>query len=285
MGVKNIRAHQLLMLEMLGDFDRVCKKHGIAYTLFAGTALGAVRHQGFIPWDDDLDVIMLREDYERFFREAAGDFDPTTYYVQKEFSKHWPMFFSKLRRNGTACMEKYHPKDDKTHQGVYLDIFPCDNLSDNKWIGKLQFWASKVVIAKGLSARGYETDSKGKKLFMALCRLLPHKPLWNLCVLKNGQGSMVHSFLGGSSKYEKSIYERKWFTETENMSFEGQEFPVSRHCDALLARLYGDYMEIPPQEELEKKEHAMIVDLDRSWEHYLEQQKQAKPEHLLRSVR
>lgn len=156
---KEMTAHQRLLLEMLKDFDAVCRKHNIRYQLFAGTALGAVRHNGFIPWDDDVDVILMRCEYERFFEEAAADFDPKIYYVQGEHSAHWPMQFSKLRRNNTACIEKYHPRDKNIHQGVYIDIFPCDNLSDNPIVRRLQFTASKVVIAKALYARGYETNS------------------------------------------------------------------------------------------------------------------------------
>lgn len=147
--VKDMTAHQALLLEMLKDFDAVCRKHGIRYQLFAGTALGAVRHHGFIPWDDDLDVILMRSEYDRFFAEAAVDFDADTYYVQQENSAHWPMQFSKLRRNHTACIEKYHPKDPLIHQGVYIDIFPCDNLSDRPLMRKLQFAASKNRDCKG----------------------------------------------------------------------------------------------------------------------------------------
>ena len=151
--MKVMTAHQALLLEMLKDFDAVCRRHHISYQLFAGTALGAVRHHGFIPWDDDVDVILMRSEYDRLFAEAAGDFDPERYYVQRENSAHWPMQFSKLRRNHTACIEKYHPKDPLVHQGVYLDIFPCDNLSDRPLMRRLQFAASRAIIAKALYAR------------------------------------------------------------------------------------------------------------------------------------
>ena len=160
-----LSAHQKLLLEMLKDFDAVCRRHGIRYQLFAGSALGAVRHNGFIPWDDDLDVILSRSEYERFFREAAMDFDPEIYYVQQEHSPHWSMHFSKLRRNGTTCIEKYHPKDPGIHQGVYIDIFPYDNLASSPFQRWLQFAASKVIIAKALWERGYETNNVAKKLF------------------------------------------------------------------------------------------------------------------------
>ena len=115
--------HQAALLRLLREFDRVCKQLNIPYVLYAGTLLGAVRHEGFIPWDDDLDVLMLREDYNRLLAEAPAVLDTDTFYLQKEFSDHWPLFFSKLRLNGTTCLEKVHPKDSQIHQGIYIDIF------------------------------------------------------------------------------------------------------------------------------------------------------------------
>lgn len=147
-----LKEHQKTMLNLLHEVERICQKHHISYMLFAGTLLGSVRHQGFIPWDDDLDIIMLRPEYERFLEIAPKELDAGSYYLQKEFSAHWPMFFSKLRKNGTACIERYIPKDKQTHQGVFIDIFPCDNLRDHVFLQKLQFFASKIVIAKSLDA-------------------------------------------------------------------------------------------------------------------------------------
>ena len=100
------REHQLALLTLLKEFDRVCRLVGVKYTLFAGTLLGSVRHKGFIPWDDDLDVMMLRADYDRFLSEAEQVLDKEKFYLQKEFSEHWPMFFSKLRLNGTTSFHK-----------------------------------------------------------------------------------------------------------------------------------------------------------------------------------
>ena len=118
----DIQAHQQVLMELWHTFDGICKKHDIPYFLFAGSALGAVRHQGIIPWDDDLDVVLMRDDYERFLRVADGELDQQQYFLQREFSEHFPMFFSKLRKNGTACMERYIPRDPQMHQGIYLDI-------------------------------------------------------------------------------------------------------------------------------------------------------------------
>lgn len=281
-----LRRHQMTMLKMLKDVDAVCRKYGIRYMLFAGTALGAVRHQGFIPWDDDLDIIMLREEYDRFFAVAAKELDADQYYVQQEFSPHWPMQFSKIRLNGTTCMEKYHPRDKEVHQGIYIDIFPCDNLSDHALIRGLQFVASKVVIAKALYARGYATDSILKKCFMQICRLLPRKPFWSFCVRRKDIAShMVHSFFGASSRYAKSIYPREWFTNTVDMPFENSVFPVSAQFDELLTTLYGDYMTLPSPEQRKSKQHVALLDLDCPYTAYLAEQKDMCIDTYTRSIR
>lgn len=280
-----IREHQLVLLTMLKEIDRICVKYGISYQLFAGTALGAVRHRGFIPWDDDLDIIMIRGEYERFLKAAPSELGEE-YYLQKEYSSHWPMFFTKLRKNGTACMEKLYPKDPEQHQGVYVDIFPADNLAENRVIRKLQFAASKIVIAKALGKRGYLTDDIKKKLFMGVCRLLPSAPFRKIVVRrKDGNSRMLHSFFGASSKYEKSIYLRQWLTESARIPFEDGFFPVSLCYDALLNTLYGEYMTLPSREELEQKVHAAKVDLEHSYENYLKWQRQQHFTVYTRSIR
>ena len=280
-----LREHQLALLQMLHEIDRVCRKHNITYTLFAGTALGAVRHGGFIPWDDDLDVIMLRPEYERFLVLAPDELGGA-YFLQREFSEHWPMFFTKLRKNGTACIERYIPRDPLAHQGIYIDIFPCDNLSDVSVKRRHQFLASKMVITQSLYQRGYLTDDPGKKLAMQLSRCLPEKTLWTYVVNREETESrMVHSFFGASSRYERSIYPREWFTETILLPFEDGEFPVSAHYDELLTTLYGDYMTPTPVEQRGQKVHAEIVDLERPYTEYIGVQEHMKFKKYTRCIR
>lgn len=280
-----LRQHQLVLLSMLKELDLICRKHNIKYILFSGTALGAVRHGGFIPWDDDLDVIMFRDEYERFLSVAEKELS-SEYYLQKEFSEHWPCFFSKIRKNNTAYIEKTVPKDPLQHQGVYIDIFPCDRLSNNKFMRKIQFFSSKIVIAKSLKKRGYLTDSTFKRLFMTICTVVPCKPflyLSKLPALKNY--CMVHSFFGASSKYERSIFPREWLEERQLIMFEDSEFYVSTHVKPLLFRLYGDYMTLPSEEERACKIHAMIIDLENSYEGYIEWQSKQKIDVYTRSIR
>lgn len=281
-----LKRHQELLLSMLREIDRICRKHDIPYMLFAGSALGAVRHQGFIPWDDDLDVLMLRTDYERFLAVAPDELDSVQYYLQKEFSEHWMGYFSKLRKNGTACMEKYHPKDLLTHQGVYVDIFPCDNLSDCGLVRGLQFVASKVVISHVFGRRGYSTRNPAKRAAMWICSRLPVKPF--LTFVRKGKktdSKRVHTFLGGSSHYGRGTYRREWITSTQSMTFEDGEFPVSVHYHELLTTLYGDYRTLPPEEKRSKKQHVLKLDLDHSYEEYVEWQAKQTFDMPTRSMR
>lgn len=275
-----------MMLEMLSEVDRICAKHGIKYMLFAGTLLGAVRHEGFIPWDDDLDILMLRPEYDRFLEVVRDEVNKELYYVQSEFSPHWPMFFSKLRRNGTACIERYRPKDFDTHMGIYIDIFPCDNLYDNSLLRYMQFLASKVVIAKALDERGYETNSNAKKAFIAVSHIMPKQLLLKLAIHRGGRSTkMVHTFFAASSKYSKNIFPREWFLQTVPIHFEGHLFPAPLRYHEFLTQLYGDYTVPTPPKERGQKVHGEIVDLEHSYTEYKDVQEHLIIDEYTRSIR
>lgn len=282
--IATLPEHQQAMYRILEEFDRICKKLGIPYFLFAGTLLGAVRHEGFIPWDDDLDVIMLRKDYERFFREAPA-LVGKGFFLQQEFSEHWPMFFSKMRLDGTACVESYHPKDHQCHQGVYIDIFPCDNAYASGFGRKMQFFCSKVIIAKGLDRRGYEAESMAKKVFMVLCRLLPQKPFLRVVRGPKETGDWLHSFLGGASRFSRSVYPARCFAGETTLRFEGGSFRAPENYEELLHILYDDFMQLPDRRVREIKKHAILVDLTRSYEHYETYTDNMKFEGHTRSIR
>lgn len=283
--MRRLKEHQQVLASMLRVIDETCRKHDISYMLFAGSALGAVRHQGFIPWDDDLDVVMMRPDYKRFLKIAPRELG-REYYLQKEFSRHWPCAFTKLRKNGTACIERLIPKDPAMHQGIYIDIFPCDNLSDHAAVRALQFAASKLVIGKALWERGYLTDSFLKKAFIQFSRLFSKKELARFVRLENQpRTKMVHTFFASSRAYRKSVFPRRWFTETSLMPFEGGLYPVSAHAVKLLTVLYGDYMTPTPPEEREKKVHAEIVDTKHSYKKYAGIQKKMHFKEYTRSIR
>ncbi len=138
-------------LEIVSEVKRICKKNGIKYSMIAGTLLGAVRHHGFIPWDDDLDIGMLRRDYERFLQVARKELCRQYFLQTWETDKNFVLPFAKIRKNGTKLVEK-NSADVKMHQGIYIDIFPFDNLPRKAFEQKKQNWITwllkRILLAK-----------------------------------------------------------------------------------------------------------------------------------------
>ena len=206
--------------------------------------------------------------------------------MECEYWDDWGIHFSKLRKNNTTCLEKYHPKDVQTHQGIYIDVFPIDNASEHAWIRKMQFIASKLVVAKSFSKRGYETSSFVKKGVIVLSRLIPLKPLYSLATLKQkSESAVVHSFLGGSVNFEKGFFKREWFTQTIEMPFESMIFPMSKYYHEMLTQQYGDYMALPPEEERKCKIHAILIDTEKNYTEYEHYRDDMAFDVLTRSIR
>lgn len=121
---------QKVLLELLSVIDGICRENNLRYYLFYGTLLGAIRDGGFIPWDDDADVVMPREDYEKLLSLPVSKW-PDGYFLQSPYSEKYGRFaFSKLRKNNTACIDPHH-RHIKMHQGIFLDIFPLDSIGES----------------------------------------------------------------------------------------------------------------------------------------------------------
>ena len=127
---KTLKKLHKVEIEILDEIVRICKKHNIKYSLFAGTMLGAVRHAGFIPWDDDIDVGMLRSDYEKFIKIAHEELDSKFSLDCFEYNKKYHLGFAKIKKNGTIFDEEASHHMDN-HKGIFVDVFPVDNVYDN----------------------------------------------------------------------------------------------------------------------------------------------------------
>ena len=218
----SVRELQMALLDMLVKIDELCKKYEINYSLSSGTVLGAVRHGGFIPWDDDLDLMFVREEYEKFLRIPNEEFQRCGFTLQKAFTKEWPMFFSKVRKNGTTFIEKYPNKLKGAHQGIYIDIFPVDNLYNSMLAANVQWNVFHLLAAKCLDKRGYRTTSLKKKFALTVARFLPEPPMIRFVeASKQKKSKEVHIFLGASIDRDKSIYPREMFEEYTSVEFEG----------------------------------------------------------------
>ena len=267
----SLRDLQLALLEMLKDIDAICKENKITYSLAGGTALGAVRHGGFIPWDDDVDIMLLRSEYEHFLDVAAPYLQKKGYTLQKEFSETWPMTYSKVRKDNTAYIEDYEPRI-RVHQGIFIDLFPIDNLSDNKWVASLQWNAFHILAARGLRKRGYTTNSFKKRFAMWIAPLFPVNILRTIVMQKGHNNTRrVHCFFGGAVVRDHNHFPRDLFNEFVEVRFEDAFFSLVKDYDTYLRINYNDYMTLPPEEERTKRMHAKFVDLENSYTIYIKQ--------------
>lgn len=269
-GIKEL---QQKLLEMIKDFDIFCSENNLSYCLSGGNVLGAVRHKGFIPWDDDIDVQMPREDYTKLLDIYKNN---DKYQLQKD-TIDYPLQFSKLRANNTTFIEDipYKKKYKKIHQGIYIDIFPVDKVAKSKLKAKLQVISSNILIAQSLFLRGYPNshNSLKKRIIMSLSvLLLPiRKKLYSYVTKFNSQSDydFVCSFYGTTSP---KIFQKKksFFLPFTKLQYEDIFLPVMNNYIDYLTDAYGDYMKLPSEEEIKYNIHAKIVDLNQSYTNYLE---------------
>ncbi len=254
METNNLRRLQETELELLLEFGRVCEKLGLRYYLTAGTLLGAVRHKGFIPWDDDIDVAMPREDYDRLARCGEQSFPAGYVYQEYRTEPKYPFYFAKLRKRGTRVEEPALAGID-IEQGIYIDIFPLDWCRKGSRTAELCFKGIKLIdcalLSKGNPNFLFGYDKKYRFLWKAL-RPLPSRRLFALreeLRKLTGCGGRALCTLGGRHGFQKESYDAEWFGKTVYGEFEGERFPAPAGWDALLQNMYGDYMKLPPKEE------------------------------------
>lgn len=250
-----LRALQLEELAGLLEIRRVCRENGLRYYLTGGTLLGAVRHRGFIPWDDDMDIAMPREDYDRFCRLCERErVFPPEYYVQTTGTdRTYPHCFAKLRHGPLQPYALQMGKDDG-----FIDIFPLDPCPDGRAAAVLYFAAMRLVNNCILfhTEEGFVCGYR-RRYMLALWRVLRHLPLKWLFAVRNGvfrlfarlsSGKHVCN-VGGRYGYPGEVCEAAWFARPSELEFEGHRFSVPSGWDGLLTNMFGDYMTPPPVEE------------------------------------
>ena len=243
-----LRRHQLRMLDMLKYIDEVCKKHNIKYWLCSGTLLGAVRHSGFIPWDDDVDIEMLREDYKKF--EKAMQNEPNINYVLQTHKTDFNYFlpYAKLRDlHSTIKEERLHNSYYKYH-GCFIDIFIIEP-SSSLFLSRIanMIWQKLLLSNDKLNKyiRKVYYPIAYSLFYYITFPLIKYLSKWN----SNGQYRLL-----GCSFYKprnlKDIFPLK------SLTFEDTNLPVPADSHAYLKKIYGDYMQLPPLEDL-KPQHII----------------------------
>lgn len=253
---EKLRALQLCELDILRAFAGVCERLGLRYYLVGGTLLGAVRHGGFIPWDDDIDVAMPREDYDRFARIAQAELGPDYFYQSPDTDPHYFLTYAKIRKKGTFFYEERF-RDARFEQGVFIDIFPLDFCPPRGPVCHLLFNTLAVMnyrgqVDSGEPYRPYKELSG--KLGYAFLRLYSPRGLVRarrrLLRLSRrlSNGKTLASYAGAYS-YRREVSPWDWFRDTTEVEFEGRKYVGPKGYDGILTQSYGrNYMDIPPAE-------------------------------------
>ncbi len=248
---ESLRRLQEIELELLLEADRICRKCGIRYNIIAGTMLGAVRHGGFIPWDDDADIAILRPEYERFREACKTELDTEKFYFQDHTeTPGYRWGYGKLRRRDTLFLREYQehmPYD----QGVFIDVFPLDGVPDSR-AGRAVVSAECFLVRKLLWSRAGKIASRspGIRTMYTLLDRVPEKTVLNMldrliarAHRRETQWVRILTFPTPNREYG---YRKAWYTDSVPAVFEGHVFPGVSDPDGYLRFKYGDYMTPPP---------------------------------------
>lgn len=255
----DLKKLQQVELSILEEFDMVCKKIGINYFLDSGTALGAIRHNGFIPWDDDIDVGMMRTDYNLFLKHAYDYLSKDFFLQTLDTDPACPCLFAKIRKNKTTFMEN-NKVGMCMHTGIYIDVFPFDYVptDEMKWsrmLSKIQMYKLLFAIKKIPSMQ--EKVSSFNTTVKCILRKAAHIVLQIVpdSYFVNGIKNIQIKFCGADREYVAPLFYGKpkrfltnIFFPTTKKQFEDKWFPVPNDYDYYLRVLYGDYMTLPPKD-------------------------------------
>ena len=255
------RGHKIILREL----SRICRKHNIHYFLESGTLLGAVRHKSAIPWDDDADVVMLRADFEVFRRVVRDELDEAFYYVEPdELGKAVFDFVPRIGIKDSSIRPE-NEEDTYYGNGIYnhllVDIFIVDDVSDNVFFHKFCYGLLVIAYGLGLGHR-YRLDYKqypgasgaavrilsaAGKLFSA--RFIVH--IYDkISKMETGKNKKKNRCYYANYLFNdiKQIYQKEWFAPPVDVFLDGEAFPGPANAHMCLKTLYGNYMELPPEE-------------------------------------
>ncbi|MBR1456677.1 MAG: LicD family protein [Oscillospiraceae bacterium] len=243
-----------VQLDLLAQLQQVCQRHGLTYYADSGTLIGAVRHGGYIPWDDDIDIVMKREDYDRLLALGPEEFREP-YFLQSAYSDGFTRGFARLRNTRTTALTRFDFGKDYDH-GIFIDIFPLDELPDGGL--RRALWLLRVKVTSRLMVMGvfYEPERLKNPVEKAACRALRccfakdgrllryFRRYEKLCAKYNGRGGRGISYVAYSHGKRKHLWERASFERSHETPFEFTHINIPDGYDARLRTEYGDYMTI-----------------------------------------
>lgn len=266
---------QQIEFELLKEFVCICEELQLTYFLVCGSALGAAKYQGFIPWDDDVDVALPRPDYEIFCREAQKLLPEGVFLQNNRTDPEYPFIFSKLRQSNTTFVEKALSQRNINH-GVYIDVFPLDGYPNNSSL------ASQVEKEKRrydlwlLCCLNFKGNWKTKLLTVAEKMLLLHRRAsWFVNRLERhiSQYQVGESYLWcnhGNWQGKREYAPREQYGSGIWATFEGLQIRIPEKYDEYLTQKYGDWRADLPEEKKTGHHYSLICDTERTYEDYIE---------------
>ena len=270
---QTIRDLQLKILEMMEFIDKLCRENVIIYHILGGTALGSVRHKGFIPWDDDIDIFMTPENYEKF-KKVFYNTEQEKFYLQEWRLVDEYLEQAKLRYNGTTLIESVFKNNKEMHQGIYLDIFILHKCPENKFIQRLLYYSSHYIVGVTLTKRDWKPKTVFQKIAYKLCKILENKHLirymfkqiYKYDELKD---NYKYCFFIDREVFKNAVFDREQYDSYSENEFEGLSLYGPKDIKKYLSQVYGDYMTLPPVEKRQERVHAEIWDTEKDYKEYL----------------
>lgn len=269
--------HSILLEELLYVHE-FCEENDIEYCLAYGSALGAKRHEGFIPWDDDVDIYMTLEGYEKFrglFKQKGSE----KYYLQEIRPINGMIVDAKLRINNTTYLEKLYKNYDM-HQGIYIDIFilfPAPKQTIKKMIMNI---ANQYLVFKELSNRHY-VSRKAYVPLLALMRIFPKDFLRKtaLSILYKYRNCEFDEYYDTDlRKYSRSFWKKSTIFPLKKIKFENMQLYIPNDLETYLTKQYGDYRIVPSMENIKRAQHSSLWRTDVDFRNYLKNIKDFKDE-------
>ena len=273
MNQQTVKDVQGKILDVMKYIDQVCREHGIVYYIMGGTALGAVRHGGFIPWDDDLDIFMTPQEYNKFKAAMAKDGNPK-FALQEWHTVRNYLEYAKVRMNGTTFIEESFKDRRDLHQGIYVDIMMLHKVPQSSLAQKLVYYESKFVTLYALSQRNWKPKSKGQSFVLGLLKVLPCQLIAKMCYRRiykydNMTEGFSYCYWITPAKFHQGLFSRDFFEEPVDVPFEDTKLYGSKHVKEYLSYRYGDYMKLPSEAAQKAAVHAMIYDTEKDYKEYL----------------
>lgn len=273
---QELRAIQEKSLEILVYFKEFCQKHGLLFYFCGGCCIGAIRHKGFIPWDDDIDVFMPRKDYERLAQLWPKEADPQYAYCRSDKGHYLRSLLSAVSDENTTFIKERQQDLDISH-GIRLEILPLDGCPESRFARKRQIlWALIYSMFNNNEA----PTSKGKGAYLLGRFLLALAPtqgmryrVWRLAEKRMSRWPITPETkhiteLCARYQYMVNDYPAEAFASAKWVEFEGLSMPVPVGYDTYLRMAFGDYMQLPPEEERIPKHEAVLVDTEHSYRQY-----------------